>query len=483
MKKIVLLISFLALTASCSDDITGLNTDTKNPTTAKPEFLFTNAQKTLVDQMVNASVNRNVFRLLVQHWAETTYPDESQYNLVTRPIPDTHFTTLYRDVLRDFKESNILLSKTVTAGASEAAILANKKAIIEIMNAYTFSVLVDSFGNVPYSEALDIEAHPLPKYDDAQTIYKDLIGKLAAAQAALNVSEASFGSADLIYGGNSAKWKKFANTLRLRLAINMADVDATYASAQATAAISAGIMTSNTDNANLNYLGAQPNANPLFADIVASGRKDFVIADTFVNKLEALSDPRRAKYFTFAPGTSIYKGGVYGSSNSYTNFSTINNTILAPDYPGTILTYSEQEFLLAEAAARGITAAGVASTHYNNGIIASMDSWGVTSNDAANYLAANPFNGTSTAAWKKSIGEQSWIALYNRGFEAWNSWRRLDFPVLVAPATTYNDIKSVPTRLTYPAGEATVNSTNVTAAAATVTGGDKLTSRIFWDKF
>ncbi|MFV5694841.1 SusD/RagB family nutrient-binding outer membrane lipoprotein [Flavobacterium sp. LB3P122] len=482
MKKIVLIISFLALTVSCTDDITGLNTDTKNPTSAKPEFLFTNAQKTLVDQMVNASVNRNVFRMLVQQWTETTYPDESQYNLTTRPIPDAHFTTLYRDVLRDFKESNTLLNKVVTAGASEAAIVANKRAIIEIMNAYTFSVLVDSFGNVPYSEALDIEAHPLPKYDDAQTIYKDLIARLTAAQAKLNTSESSFGTADLIYSGNTAKWKKFANTLRLRLAINMSDVDATYSSAQATAAINAGLMSSNSDDANLNYLGAQPNANPLYADIVASGRKDFVIADTFVNKLNALSDPRRAKYFTFAPGTTVYKGGIYGSSNSYTNFSTINSNILAPTFPGTILSYSEQEFLLAEAAARGIAAAGSPVFHYNNAVFASMDNWGVAKDDAIAYLAANPYNGTSIAAWKKSIGEQAWIALYNRGFEAWDSWRRLDFPVLLAPTTTYNDIKSVPTRLTYPAGEATVNATNVTAAAATVTGGDKLTSKIFWDK-
>lgn len=483
MKKIVLLISFLALTVSCTDDITGLNTDTKNPTSAKPEYLFTNAQKTLVDQMVNSSVNRNVFRMLVQQWTETTYPDESQYNLTTRPIPDTHFTILYRDVLRDFKESNILLNKEVTAGPSEAAILANKKAIIEIMNAYAFSVLVDTFGNVPYSEALDIEAYPLPKYDDAQTIYKDLIARLTAAQAALTASEGSFGSADLIYGGNAAKWKKFANTLRLRLAVNMSDVDAAYASAQATAAINAGVMTSNSDDANLNYLGAQPNANPLYVDLVASGRKDFVIADTFVNKLNALNDPRRAKYFTFAPGTSEYKGGIYGASNSYTNFSTVNSTILAPTFPGTILAYSESEFLLAEAAARGVAAAGVAATHYNSAVTASMDSWGVSPTESTAYLVANPYIGTSTAAWKKSIGEQAWIALYNRGFEAWDSWRRLDFPVLAVPATTYNDITSVPTRFTYPAGEQTINATNVTAAAATITGGDKLTSKIFWDKF
>ena len=66
-----------------------------------------------------------------------------------------------------------------------------------------------------------------------------------------------------------------------------------------------------------------------------------------------------------------------------------------------------------------------------------MDSWGVATVDATAYLLANPYNGTSTADLEKNIGEQAWIALYNRGFEAWTSWRRLDFPVLVAPATTY----------------------------------------------
>ncbi|MDI5887515.1 MULTISPECIES: SusD/RagB family nutrient-binding outer membrane lipoprotein [Flavobacterium] len=483
MKKILLLISFITLSVvSCSDDITGLNADTKNPTTTKPEYLFTNAQKTLVDQMVNASVNRNVFRLFTQYWAETTYPDESQYNLTTRPIPDTHFTTLYRDVLRDLKESKTALNKEVVAGAEETEVLNNKKAIVDIMSAYTFSVLVDTFGDVPYTEALDIEGKPLPKYDDAQTIYKDLISKLTVASASLNSSAGSFGSADLIYAGNTAKWKKFANSLRLRLAVNMHDVDAAYAATQISAAVSAGVMSNNSDDANLVYLGAEPNANPLYVDIVASGRNDFVIADTFVNKLNSLTDPRRAKYFTFAPGTTNYIGGIYGSSNSYTNFSHINETIVQPTFPGTIFDFVETEFLLAEAAARGVAVGGTATIHYNTAITASMERWGVDAANIATYLA-QPSVVYNAANWKKSIGEQAWIGLYNRGFEAWISWRRLDFPVLVAPASTYNDITKVPTRYTYPAGEQTVNAANVTAASALINGGDLLTTKIFWDKF
>jgi hypothetical protein len=108
--------------------------------------------------------------------------------------------------------------------------------------------------------------------------------------------------------------EKFANTLRLRMAINMDDVDHTYATTQALAAISDGIISSSTDSAYLNYASVQPNTNPLYVDLVASGRNDFVPANTFVNKLNSISDPRRAKYFTeFPVGSGTYKGGVYGA--------------------------------------------------------------------------------------------------------------------------------------------------------------------------
>ena len=99
MKKILLLISFIGIMTSCSDDLTDKNVDPKKPTITKAEYLFTNAQKKIVDQMVSTSVNNNVFRLFAQQWAETTYPNESQYDLTGRKIPDNHFNAFYRDVL------------------------------------------------------------------------------------------------------------------------------------------------------------------------------------------------------------------------------------------------------------------------------------------------------------------------------------------------------------------------------------------------
>jgi Starch-binding associating with outer membrane len=482
MKKIVLLLAFFALTlSSCTDDITGLNGDTKNPTTTKPEYLFTNAQKTLVDQMVNTSVNTNVFRLFSQYWTETTYPDESQYDITTRTIPDRHFRILYRDVLRDLKESKMLLDKEVPVTPEATAILNNKKALIEILSVYSYSVLVDTFGDVPYSEALDIEGHPLPKYDDAKTIYIDLISRLTAASSSMSSDSESFGEADLIYAGDAAKWKKFANSLKLRLAVNMADVDLPYATTQITAAVAAGLIGSNSDNTNLNYLALQPNANPLYADLVVSGRNDFVVANTLVDKMNALSDPRRAKYFDYKTGTTTYVGGIYGSSNNFAAFSHISATIANPTFAGTLFDYTEVEFLLAEAAARGISVGGTAASHYNAAISASMENWGVSPADAATYLAqSNVVYDASN--WKKSIGEQAWLGLYNRGFEAWTSYRRLDFPALMAPPVTYNNLTEVPKRYSYPSFEQTLNATNYTAASTAI-GGDKLTTKVFWDKF
>lgn len=481
MKKIILTLAFIALTVSCTDDITGLNQDTKNPTTTKSEFLYSNAQKAIVDQMVSTSVNLNVYRLFAQHWTETTYPDESQYDITTRTIPANTYLALYRDGLADLNQAKKQLDTEVAVGASQIAILNNKKAMVDIMMVYAYSILVDTFGNVPYSEALNIEAHPLPKYDDAQTIYKDLLSRLVA-DVALISSESSFGDSDLIYAGDAMKWKKFANSLRLRLGVNMLDADAVYAKAQIAAAVASGTITSNSENTNFAYSDASVgNSNPLYADLVVSGRNDFVPANTLVDKMNTLTDPRRAKYFTLKSGA--YSGGTYGTSNSFTNFSHISATLNDQTFPGTIFDYSEVEFLLAEAAAKGAAVGGTASSHYTAAITASMENWGVDAADITAYLAQPTVAyATATGTDKQKIGEQAWIALYNRGFEAWTSYRRLDFPVLVAPPVVYDNQTTVPVRYTYPSREQQINATNVTAASTAI-GGDKLSTKLFWDKF
>lgn len=332
--------------------------------------------------------------------------------------------------------------------------------------------------------ALDIDGHPQPKYDDAQTIYKDLLSVLTAASHKLDHSEGSFDSADLIYGGDTQKWAKFANSLRFRMAITMADVDLTYATTEALAAQADGLILTSADGTYMPYTTNTTNNNPLYLDLVASGRDDFLPANTFVNKMNALSDPRRAKYFTEYPaGSGQYKGGVYGTVNVYGDFSHLTPTIKDPVYPGVLFTYSEVEFLLAEAAERGIAVGGTAESHYNAAITASLQDWGVASGDITTYLARpDVAYATATGTWKQKIGEQAWIAYYNRGFEAWTSYRRLDFPVLAAPAVTFGDITEVPKRYSYPGIEQTLNAANLEAAVAKL-GNNAVTTKLFWDKF
>jgi len=482
MKKIFLLLFVFSGLFSCSDDITGLNQDTVNPTAVPAEFLFTNAQKNMVDQMVSTSVNQNVFRLFVQYWTETTYTDESNYDIATRTIPDNHWQAIYRDVLMDLKESRkVLATETYSGTAQEIAdqeiIRTNKGHVIDILTAYGYYVLVDTFGDVPYTEALDIANHPLPAYDDAETIYKDLINKLNVASDALNTSYGSFGDQDLIYGGNTAKWRAFANSLRLKMAINLDDIDHTYATVQALAAVSDGIIASNSGNAALKYLAAQPNTNPIYVDVVASGRDDFVPTSTIIEQMNGLNDPRREMFFTQIGG--IYEGGTPGDSNNFANFSHIGPILLEPTFEGLIMDYSEVEFLLAEAVERGIAVGGSAEDHYNAAITASMSYWGVSAGNIATYLSqTNVAYSTATGNWKQKIGEQAYIALYNRGFEAWTSYRRLDFPALVAPADA--EESEVPKRYTYPAREETLNAVNVEAASIAI-GGNTLTTKLFWD--
>jgi len=149
-------------------------------------------------------------------WTETTYIDEANYDITTRPIPGSHWNILYRDVLMNLKESAKVLNADGTLPGDDPAVVTNKLAIVEIMTVYAYSVLVESFGNVPYTDALN-QAILLPKYDDGLTIYKDLINRLSKAIGTMNQSQGSFGGNDNMFGGDVTLWYKFANSLKLRM--------------------------------------------------------------------------------------------------------------------------------------------------------------------------------------------------------------------------------------------------------------------------
>ena len=263
MKKILIIVPVLLLLfTSCRKDLSSLNIDKKRAVSAPSYTLFSNGQRNLVDYMASSNVNSNIFRLVTQQWTEVTYVDESQYDLGTRTIPDNWWRAMYKLVLINLEASR----KFIPTDVDDPDQQKNELAMLDITEVYTCYVLVNTFGNIPYHEALDPD-NLFPKYDDAKTVYYDLLNRLDADIAALNTSAESFGSADLLYGGDVEKWVKFANSLKLRMGIIIADFDAAKAKTIIEAAAQ-NAFTSNADNAVFIYYAITPNTNPIWVDLI-----------------------------------------------------------------------------------------------------------------------------------------------------------------------------------------------------------------------
>lgn len=472
MKRIFFVFIVISgIIVSCTEKYEDFNNDQKNPTEVPGDFVFANAQKALADQISSANVNLNILRLISQYWTETTYTDEANYDLVNRTIPDLVFRTYYRDILNDLRDAKRVIPNEVTITDADVVARANKIQIIELLEIYCWNELVDYFGDIPYTEALDIQ-NTAPKYDDAMTIYKDLIARIDVAVAALDPDYGSFGDNDLFMGGDVAMWIKFGNSMKVKLAINLADVDNAYAKAAIEEAYDEAFAPD--EICTMAYVGTA-NPNGVYVDLVQSGRHDFVPANTIVDIMNNLNDPRRDAYFTLYEGA--YVGGPYGEENNYSSYSHVADAIQEPDYPMTILDGTEIAFYLAEAAARGYSVGASADALYATAISSSFAFWGLSQTEADTYIASVPYN---AADWKELIGTQAWIAYYNRGMQGWTSWRRLDFPALNLPPAPNSDDGLVPKRFTYPVNEQTLNADNLDAAAAAI-GGDFMSTKLFWD--
>ncbi len=476
MKKLVYLSFSLFLLASCTKDISSLNDFTKAPANVPAGALFSSASRVLSDNLASASVNTNVFRFVSKHWAMVTYQDEVQYNFSTRAINRSWWNAMYRDVLNDLKNSAEVITADGTLAASEKT---NKLAIIDALQVYAYSLLVNTFGNVPYTEALD-GSKLFPKYDDAKTVTADLMKRLTADISKMSATASGFTSTeDVINKGSMTKWIKFANTLQLKLAMTIADADNATAKA-AVEAVNAGAISSAAENSQMAYLTGSPNQNPLFVDIVTGGRGDYVACKDLVDTMASFTDPRVGRFFGIN-SSGVYRGGTSGTVNSpQSAFSQPGAKVIAADAPNTFLDYVETEFYRAEAKERGYNVPGTAEEHYNNAITASIIWWGGTAAEATAYLA-NPKVAYTTAVgnWKQKIGTQKWIALYNRPYESWTEMRRLDFPKLTLPVGATSGF---PNRFVFPEVEQTTNGSSYTAAAAAV-GGDKVETKLWWDKF
>jgi hypothetical protein len=247
----------------------------------------------------------------------------------------------------------------------------------------------------------------------------------------------------------------------------MADRNSTLAGTKIAEAVTAGVFTSNADNAIFAYTNGSPNYNPLYYDRVVTGRQDFSSANTIVDVMNALNDTLRlAVYFNRAANTGTFVGRPYGQSSSNAGNTAIGDVsqqgdaTISPTAPGIYLDYAQVEFMLAEAVERGYTVGGTAADHYTAGINASFNFW-TGSAAPADYLSQPSVDYTALKGagktWKQIIGKQKWLALYMQGIQGWIEWRRLDFGILQATADPQLQGVGVPVRMTYPYSEQSLN--------------------------
>lgn len=475
--KIILSILLGISLSSCTRD--NINEDQHATYDVTSESLITYAEKELSDFLNTPNVNENNFRLTMQYWQETTYVNESNYDFTNRNVANNIWTDNYVNVLNNLNKAKELISKYQPT-PSELSYWPVKKqnqlAIADMMMVFTYQTLVDIHGDIPYTQSLNNAEFPLPVYDNDSDIYPKLITRLKEDLSKLQ-NGGAFGAGDIVYNGNIGQWKKFGNSLLLKLGIALADVNPALAQAAISDAISGGVITNVLDNAQFSYLSSSPNYSPIYENVYAKNRDDYFAGKPFVDYLNTTSDTRISKYFQDVNGS--YIGQVIGQPGEFADFSAPGEFAYTPTTPGNIITATEVAFYLLEASARfGIV--GNPSDLYTSAITSSFLEWGLTSADAQNYISNHPYD---AANWKKSIGEQAWVAMYNQPLISWNFYRRLDYPQLQAPSTANPNAEGkVPVRLQYPTLEATTNGTNY-SNASTAIGGDKLTTKVFWDKF
>ena len=476
-----ILVLLATLAGACTEGFEELNDNPNEPSAVPANYLLTYAQENIVDRVYNGFDNSRVGMTLAQYWSQNQYTDESRYQYRANSN-----NTSWNDLYAGLNNLQEIIRLNEADSGTDQAIRNNQIAVARIMKAWTFQYLTDIYGAIPYQEALDIGTDATPAYTPQQEIYPDLINELTEANAQISVDDPGFEAGDLVYDSDMSQWKKFANSLKARVAMRMIDVLPEVAESAITEAVAAGVFESNDDIAAVRYLGAQPSTFPLHVDYVVNNRQDFSSSDVLVGQLQRRNDPRLAAYFEPAVSTGTFIGRPYGQSLANANalpptaVSQLNPRLYSADFPGLLMDYADLSFILAEAAARGISVPGSAEEYYAQGIRASMNFWGVSDAAAISaYIAANPYD---AANYQQSIGVQRWIALYMQGIQGWSVWRRLDFTgVFKMPVDgSLIGINQIPLRLTYPNDEQTLNSESYQAAVSEQ-GSDSYTARVWWN--
>jgi len=459
-KKILSVLSAAVIATLACSNLTDINVDPNGPVDVPPPSILPSALQTLLTNGIfNTGMNVRYGGLWVQHFSEIQYRDEDKY--IVRPGV-TGGWGFYAGPLEDFQR---MIDKGVDATTP------NWEAVGRIMKSYAYSVMTEAMGDLPYTEALKGGEVLQPSYDTQQSIYNALFTDLTTAAGLINPTGVGFSSGDLVYDGDMAKWRRLANSLRLRLAIHIQKADPAKAQSEAAAAVAAGVFTSAADNAGLSYLTQGPNQNPIYTNHLS--RDDYGMSKTLVDSLNLRGDPRLAVYAQPNTAAGAYVGlqnglndGAGPPLNTISRYGAYWREQPAADM--FFITYAEVLLLQAEAAERGWIG-GSAATLYSDAIRASMEQHGVADADITTYLALPAVQYAGGATGLNQIAYQYWVSLYMNGMEAWTQWRRTQIPALMPGPNVVKNfgvLNGIPERLPYDDQELVLNKEKVEAAVA-----------------
>ena len=459
--KSLAMVGLIALVSGCTKDFDEINVTPNSPTAVNSGLLLPQIQRDMMNALMGETWG--IGNIVIQHTAKNQFVNEDRYLW-------GELNSIWNNVYDNMRDVKIILQQSEANGEQ------NYKAVALIMKSWMFTLATDAYGDVPYSEALNAkEGQNYPKYDKQEDIYNGILSDLKTASDLLGTSSEAV-AGDVIFKGDIAKWKKLANSLRIRALMrisNKRDVSADLRSIVDNAA-NYPVFESVADNAVYSYASSAPDQFPLHSSRIGSFN-EFRASKTLLDTLKTLNDPRMPIFFRPTPSTigsanPVYVGIPNGMNdvdalqfNGGPQFQSTIGTLFYEEAvtskglsiaKGVIMTFAELQFLLAEAAEKGLIS-GDAKTYYENGVNASFSFYGLTT--PANYFTLPQVDYTGSQQQKLSkIGFQKWVSLYFQGLEAWFDWRRTGIPALLPGISNQNN-NLIPVRFRYPIIEQALN--------------------------
>lgn len=457
-KKKYLVVCTLFLLWSCTKDFTTINTNPNSPTSVPASNVFGQGIISLTNILFQTHMD---VYYTGSYSGMTASSSQGDYEYRV-DINNGWWTGLYA-TMNDFVDADSIASKDANTNLEAAALT---------MKAYTAEATTDMFGAIPYSEAFEGTSKGIiyPKYDSQQDVYNAIIAELKAASDLFNKNKGDIGAGDFIFHGDVTKWKQFCNSIILRAAIRISNVDSATAKTIIGGILGAPsmypIMTSNDDNAYLIYPGSAPDQDLWYEDPQLGNQAMgwWRVNDVLVSTLKNSNDPRLPVY-ALPNKYGIYNGYRFGPNqlsdtmNNSNDLSRIGDRF-ANDPKGfsPLMNCAEVYFMLAEAYERNF-ATGDAQQAYENGITASMEENGISSSATTQFISQPGIawnSGTTSNLHKVYL--QKWVSLFKQNLEAWCVERRTDVPLMTDISKDYAQSHNRPPfRFPYPNIEKTLN--------------------------